>query len=368
MSSPARSTSGLRSALVITFDQFPASILGCYGNEWIETPEIDRLAANGMVADECWADRTGPASAEDLFSANRLVSALKERSVRTYLFLEAESQVDFTGIAFDQRQVIRGELGPTAKPDRIPLAQLVQKATAAWSKEQAAGNACLIWIHARGIMVPAFPPAGFADLYQDEFEDREVNFEKMSEDERWHHPAVTAGMASLLDHWIGRFFSSLGGDAESPAGLKVLTAAQGVPWQRLPNSFGPLDELCSQSAHVPWVIQTVGDARFNSFNGTRTDRLCSPRDLGHCLERWFHENFESADEKSQITTIGPSGNYRITTKDWSAIFPATVAPTTENDPQPLLFRRPEDAWEVNNLAEVSPEVVARLRGLFQETT
>ena len=42
-------------ALVVTFDQLPASILGCYGNEWIETPHCDRLAASGLVSDHCWA-------------------------------------------------------------------------------------------------------------------------------------------------------------------------------------------------------------------------------------------------------------------------------------------------------------------------
>src|SRR2546421_3933934 len=33
--------------------------LGCYGNEWVETPHLDRLAAEGVVFDQHLADTPG---------------------------------------------------------------------------------------------------------------------------------------------------------------------------------------------------------------------------------------------------------------------------------------------------------------------
>ncbi|MBM4074150.1 MAG: hypothetical protein FJ267_00725, partial [Planctomycetes bacterium] len=46
-------------AIVVTFDQFATSAMGCYGNEWVETPNFDRLAAEGIVFDQHFAEHIG---------------------------------------------------------------------------------------------------------------------------------------------------------------------------------------------------------------------------------------------------------------------------------------------------------------------
>ena len=43
-------------AVVLTFDRLPAHLLGCYGNEWTETPGFDRLASLGSVFDQHFAE------------------------------------------------------------------------------------------------------------------------------------------------------------------------------------------------------------------------------------------------------------------------------------------------------------------------
>jgi len=42
--------------LVIAVDRLPISLPGCYGNEWIDTPHLDWIAAEGMTLDQCLAD------------------------------------------------------------------------------------------------------------------------------------------------------------------------------------------------------------------------------------------------------------------------------------------------------------------------
>src|SRR5436190_17748007 len=42
--------------LVINVRGFHLGYLGCYGNEWISTPALDRLAADGIVFDQHLAD------------------------------------------------------------------------------------------------------------------------------------------------------------------------------------------------------------------------------------------------------------------------------------------------------------------------
>jgi arylsulfatase A-like enzyme len=42
--------------LVIVADTFRADYLGCYGNGWIKTPRLDRLAAEGVRFEDCYAE------------------------------------------------------------------------------------------------------------------------------------------------------------------------------------------------------------------------------------------------------------------------------------------------------------------------
>lgn len=42
--------------IVIIADTWRADYLGCYGNDWIQTPNLDQLAAEGVVFTNCYAD------------------------------------------------------------------------------------------------------------------------------------------------------------------------------------------------------------------------------------------------------------------------------------------------------------------------
>ena len=42
--------------LVICADTFRADYLGCYGNSWIKTPHIDKLAGEGIRFDEFYGE------------------------------------------------------------------------------------------------------------------------------------------------------------------------------------------------------------------------------------------------------------------------------------------------------------------------
>src|SRR4051812_12822976 len=45
-------SAGNKNAIVIVIDGLQAGMLGCYGNTWIKTPEIDRLAAESFLFDQ----------------------------------------------------------------------------------------------------------------------------------------------------------------------------------------------------------------------------------------------------------------------------------------------------------------------------
>ena len=57
--------------LVITARGLRADYLGCYGNQWIGTPALDRLAAEGVVFDRHYADRPEPGESSRAWRTGR---------------------------------------------------------------------------------------------------------------------------------------------------------------------------------------------------------------------------------------------------------------------------------------------------------
>lgn len=52
-------------AIVLSLDQLSRHCLGCYGHEWIETPNLDRLAARAVVFDQCFASPSPESALRD---------------------------------------------------------------------------------------------------------------------------------------------------------------------------------------------------------------------------------------------------------------------------------------------------------------
>ena len=74
-------------AIVLSFDHLSRRCLGCYGHEWIETPNLDRLAGRAVVfdqhfaADECAPLKCGDSSPLWLILSQAGVETKQVRSV-----------------------------------------------------------------------------------------------------------------------------------------------------------------------------------------------------------------------------------------------------------------------------------------------
>ena len=97
-------------ALVIVVKSLHLGYIGCYGNQWIETPALDSLANESVVFDQHIADRpdtdgawrswrTGCYDLEPLGSATAtepadLLHLLKRHGIETHLLLDSEPHAD----------------------------------------------------------------------------------------------------------------------------------------------------------------------------------------------------------------------------------------------------------------------------------
>src|SRR5262245_902665 len=185
--------------LVISVRGFHLGYLGCYGNEWISTPALDRLAADGIVFDQHIADVPEASAAWRAWRSGRnqlptldpkdttqeadtlppsgnpdLIEELRRHGVRTVLVADGSRPLpeEFSA-GWDHVEVVRFLAG-----EATFLEQTLEAARAALT--QLAGlDRWLLWVDLATLLPPWDVPAEFSDPYFQEGEDEE----KLDEEE-----------------------------------------------------------------------------------------------------------------------------------------------------------------------------------------
>ncbi|MDA0806423.1 MAG: hypothetical protein O3B68_00370 [Planctomycetota bacterium] len=190
-------------AVVLTFDRLPTHLLGCYGNEWTETPGFDRLASLGSVFDQHFAEVPGAVSANHPWWTGRFeyfrdsaseklsddggsdrsrssgqswLQRLSAQGVKCRLL--AENTEGLPTELFYSSEAVGGVTGLNAAHDDVPIARLVQRGIEILEGDgsETAGvdedsPTELLWLHSQGVPSPWLPPRLFAELYLDELEE-----------------------------------------------------------------------------------------------------------------------------------------------------------------------------------------------------
>ena len=130
-----------RRAVVVSFDHLHPGFLGCCGNDWIESPNFDRLAAEAVVFDQHFCENLDPAAANHAWWTGEyqfplteerqhrsppFVEILHARGVRSCLVVESDGR-DETAVAppFGQIITVRGADGFEMPEKETPFASAV---------------------------------------------------------------------------------------------------------------------------------------------------------------------------------------------------------------------------------------------------
>lgn len=193
----------MKKAFVVSFEHLPACMLGCYGHQWIETPNFDRLASLSVLFDQhfandlsttensfpWWTGQTIPYAIQPFRQKQHgFVTELKNRGVDTSLLLEADSDSGRNAAersqepyfsSFDQVDTFTGVNNYQVSEIETPVAKLMQSAVERLPGWMEDSRDQLIWIRSEG--VPAFPlaPEFFATLYLDEVLDQDESEEDL---------------------------------------------------------------------------------------------------------------------------------------------------------------------------------------------
>jgi arylsulfatase A-like enzyme len=390
--------------LVISADALQAGFVGAYGNEWIATPTLDRLAAEGIVFDRHYADRPdaegarhawrtgchhlpepGPAAAEAV--PPNLIDLLNRQGVHTALVLD-DSRDTPSAFAQGWQTVRRSQAQADEKGS--PLDQALESVVQT-IEELPAASPWLLWLDLATLLPPWEVPGNYRELYfqedADELSDEDEAEDDGNEDADEEHaltpwtqalpPRIDAddaaaflrlqrtyaGAVTYLDAGLGLLLDELAErrllddlailvttDRGQPLGEHGVVAAD-VPW------------LHEERVHLPLVIRLPGAAEA----GRRVAALTQPVDLfptlldlfglpvpavhGHSLLPFCRGPAEPVRAYAcSGLQVGGAIEWALRTREWAFLLP--VFPLEENPARgPQLYVKPDDRWEVNNIIQ-----------------
>ena len=349
-------------AVVISADHWHVDFQGWYGNDWIETPALQKLASQGVVFDNYFAACVNPEWTARAWWTGRTqlpqpdsggpttweLARLKSAGVRTVLITEASAEhIAEVAPPFDEVHVVRGEDDLDVSETETPIAHLVRRAETWLRDNTQETRPALLWIRSRGIPLPWLPPRGFADLYLEDYalipdqsgpvagpNEAEVEFppevEFPEEDlcefaeeqdltpEQARVPeetrfalAMYASYASLLDRWLGRLLRNLDQDPHAPTTLLLFTTGAGQVF--FPGESAPAVDLAELEGTTPLrgeLIQTALIVRLpgrvpgdTDHAGTRRGALVQSIDLLPTVTEWLGLPVGSAVEGRSVLPV-----------------------------------------------------------------
>ena len=320
--------------IVMVFDTLRPDHLGCYGNDWVKTPNFDRFASQSLVFEKayCGSWPTIP-NRTDLFTgrygeplhgwaplswqALTLPEVLRDNGHICQLICDTPHLINY-GYGFDRPfhawRMIRGnevdrhktdcgELKLECSPEKFRRDMLetfhaqylrnirgrgtdeeewfspqVMTAAAEWLENNHGHENFFLWVDCFDPHEPWDPPQRYIDLYDADF-DGEVptNFfppPAITERELKQICARYAGMVTMVDTWLGKVLDKLEELGIGDETCVVLTSDHGTCL----GAHGGImkgNAVYEEESSIVWMMRVPGLAR----PGTRSAALVQPPDL-----------------------------------------------------------------------------------------
>lgn len=382
----------MKSAIVVVLDRLGSGYLGPYGNTWIDTPGLNRWASQSSLFDSAIADgpslaaayqsywRGIPSFVEDPTSTvddpamdASLLGQLAAAGRRTTLVTDCPwvSQHPLAADFSDRVEMLDTPLPSIAS--EVGETQVGQLLAAAWEQCATGDRPSLLWLHARAGSVwdaPSNlrhqfteegdpPPADCVDPPD------EVVGGNVDPDRLLAFSHAYAGQVVAIDNCLGVFLQALEELPVDRQPLLILASPRGFALGEHGRIGACGDGTYSEVIQLPLLIREPGDVQA----GTRIPHLVQPVDLYTTLLRYFGLP-QPTDEPSWghdlLATIDQSPRqYACTLHSdcWSLRTPIWFLRDT--DPREL-FVKPDDRWEVNEVADRCTDIVSELQSALEK--
>jgi arylsulfatase A-like enzyme len=376
-------------AICLVIDRLHWGYLGAYGNSWIATPAIDRLAGEGFVFDRAMVDSP---RLESLYRSywqgthalapsaspgpdQSLAALLDAGRIATHLVTD-DPQIARHPLAAAFDEVV--ELDPPRHAD--PVARIDQShlgrcfAQLIGHVKRLTGPFCL-WCHLTGMAAPWDAPYQFRTAYLDADDPEpsrsaavpnEMLADGFNPDKLFGITQAYAGQVALMDECLGALLDFLDTHATGQGTLLALLSARGFPLGEH-RRLGPCDEaIYGELVHVPMIF------RFPDALGaaSRSQALVNPSDLWATLLDWWQvpDRPSSPTAQSLLPLVrGEAETVRdrlLIAGDGAQRAIVTPAWYLRSAEKLELFAQPDDLWHVNNVADRCCDVADSLAALI----
>ncbi|MBX3413581.1 MAG: sulfatase-like hydrolase/transferase [Pirellulales bacterium] len=391
-------------ALVLVIDGLQPAYLGCYGNSWVGTPELDRLAAESFVLDQAYLDSTSWQSLYRSYWEGKhawqqregepngvsLVDRLRAAGVTTALLTDDPAIAD-QSLAGDFDDIL---LVPAPRVDQaaesIEETQFARLIAAAADWLTRADESFLLWIHARGLSGPWDAPTALRYQYLDEVDEEEgadtpppteVEFLPRRLPDGFDPDALLgirrayAGQVAAIDTCVGALIDVLD-EVGLQDTLMQLVSLRGYPLGEHGRLGHVDDSLDEELVHLAWIVRQ----RERIEPAVRSQALVQPADVHFTLLEHFGIEVpsnapwaastlplareEAAPLRDRALLENESGERAIRTPAWYLkLVPAVEdedSASTAKNVRHALFRKPDDRCEVNEIANRCHDVALAL--------
>ena len=377
--------------ICLVIDRLHTGHLGAYGNSWIETPGLDRFAGEAFTFDHLlidspdlqrlyrsyWHGLHALCRREPAEDRSSLAAALRDVGVSSTLLTDDRIVAEhLLAVDFDELIEIDRPWEPQTA-DEIEQTHFARCVVGTIEWLESARDPFLLWCHLGGLGTAWDAPLEFRRAYREEGDPEpsksadvpEMTLADDADPDEWLPLAQAyAGQVSLLDTCLGALLEFIDGRPLAEETVVVLTGARGFPLGEH-RRLGPCDEaIYGELVHAPLMIR-FPDRRISAG---RSQTLIEPADLWAGLLRIggvddLPDSPTAGDLTSlvgprlgqlheRLCVVGPSGDRPIRTPAWYLRIGA----------EPELFAKPDDRWEVNNVANRCQEVVDRLEDVFSQ--
>ena len=387
-----------------------AAYLGCYGNQWAVTPTIDGLAAEGVVFDQHYAECPQAEIADLGWSTGcyhlpfaAMTSAGRVATSRALPAILQQNRIPAMRVG--GRWLLEAHRGvgwkemTKRKASAKNITENLGKTAADALKKLSGEDQWLLCVESTALLSPWRLPAEFRDMYFQIDGDEVVPEgerahiaapmtgqlpQRVDEDELTLQESIRftyGGAVSFVDDAIGQVLAET--EPLLDDALLIVTSDRGLPlgehgWvgESLP---APHEELI----HIPLIIRLPRTIA----GGRRVSALTQPVDLyPTILERFglkasaAHGSSLSSLCQGRDESIRPyacsgmhfndSVTWALRTPRWGLIV-ERWRPGVESDGVRRLYVKPEDRWEVNDVAQHHPDqaqCLADTLGAFIQAT
>lgn len=354
--------------IVIAAHGCPVWCLGAYGNEWIATPHLDRLAAEGVTFDRHYARHPDPLGGRvDWWGIN---SPSPPQAKRGACVRASPSAFDAPPHYYARFAEVFDARPESDRPSFAPLLELLP------SVLDKLGDDALLWIETDRLIPPWTAPADVFEVYcEDLIEDAEDDAEPLAP---WSDPSVGwfdrddlaswellhrsfATAVTSFDADVGRIFDLLRAKGWDQSASWVFTSDFGYPLGHH-GLLGPHRPwLHEEFVHVPLIVRRPNGAGA----GERVWAFTQPEDV-LSLSR---EPTGGVQNRSQVISVAEIAGHReaaLRTDTHALLLPLQTADDEPREPQ--LFEKPNDRWELNGIRQpnlgLADELEEELRKLL----